>query len=331
MHKFFITGLLAATVLSPVVAEAAPGARGEGRGNVRAEGNFRGQGNLERAPRAERRNAAPPPQQTAPIARPQQSRPVYAPPPASNVARRDGPQGDFNRGDRAPRSQAAPVQQTQNRWQNRDRRPVVTQPTQSTTRGINNRYDRNNDGRLDRTWDRNRDGQVDRRFDRNGNGVVDRNFDRNRNGELDRRYDRNNDNRLDRRYAYNRADRDNRQYYDNRYNRDNRWHSDNRYRWNRDWRNDRRYDWYGYRNQYRNHYRLGRYYAPYRDYSYRRFDIGFYLGSAFLGSNYWINDPYYYRLPAAYDGTRWIRYYDDVLLVDLYTGEVLDVIHNFFW
>ena len=28
---------------------------------------------------------------------------------------------------------------------------------------------------------------------------------------------------------------------------------------------------------------------------------------------------------------RWIRYYDDALLVDTYSGEVVDVIHRFFW
>jgi len=26
-----------------------------------------------------------------------------------------------------------------------------------------------------------------------------------------------------------------------------------------------------------------------------------------------------------------VRYYDDVILVDVYTGEVLDVIYDFFW
>ena len=39
----------------------------------------------------------------------------------------------------------------------------------------------------------------------------------------------------------------------------------------------------------------------------------------------------YYRLPPAYGGTRWIRYFDDALLVDTYSGEVIDVIHDFFW
>jgi len=27
----------------------------------------------------------------------------------------------------------------------------------------------------------------------------------------------------------------------------------------------------------------------------------------------------------------WVRYWDDAVLVDTFTGEVIDVIHNFFW
>ena len=78
-------------------------------------------------------------------------------------------------------------------------------------------------------------------------------------------------------------------------------------------------------------FHVGRYYAPYRNYSYRRLSIGFYLDSLFFGSNYWINDPFYYRLPDVYGPYRWVRYYDDALLVDIYTGEVVDVIYDFFW
>ena len=62
-----------------------------------------------------------------------------------------------------------------------------------------------------------------------------------------------------------------------------------------------------------------------------RFNIGFSLSSLFYSSRYWINDPGYYRLPPAYGGTRWIRYYNDALLVDTYSGEVIDVINDFFW
>jgi Ni/Co efflux regulator RcnB len=100
--------------------------------------------------------------------------------------------------------------------------------------------------------------------------------------------------------------------------------------WNRDWRQDRRYDWQRYRYANRNIYRIGTYYAPFR-HSYSRFSAGYRLGAPFYANRYWIADPWQYRLPAAYAGTRWVRYYDDVLLVDLYTGEVVDVIYDFFW
>ena len=103
-------------------------------------------------------------------------------------------------------------------------------------------------------------------------------------------------------------------------------------RWDRNnWRRDTRYNWSGYRNQHRNLFSAGRYYSPYNNYSYSRLSIGFFLNSGFYGQNYWINDPYQYRLPEIYGPYRWVRYYDDVLLVDIYSGEVVDVIHNFFW
>ena len=102
-------------------------------------------------------------------------------------------------------------------------------------------------------------------------------------------------------------------------------------RWDRSWRNNNRYNWHRYRAQNRRHFSLGRYYAPYRNYSYRRIGIGFTLGSLFFGNRYWINDPWSYRLPEVYGPYKWVRYYDDVLLVDIYSGEVVDVIYDFFW
>jgi Ni/Co efflux regulator RcnB len=151
--------------------------------------------------------------------------------------------------------------------------------------------------RLERREDR-REDRVDRREDR-----VDRREDR-RDWRQDRRQDRRED----------RAER-----------------REDRRDWNRSWRNDRRYDWQRYRFSNRNAFRLGRYYSPYRNHRYSRFSIGLRLGSGFYTDRYWINDPWQYRLPPAYAGTRWVRYYDDVLLVDLFTGEVIDVIHDFFW
>ena len=101
--------------------------------------------------------------------------------------------------------------------------------------------------------------------------------------------------------------------------------------WNSSWRNDNRYDWQRYRYSNRNLFRSGGYYAPYRNYRYNRLSIGIVLDSLFYSNRYWLSDPYQYRLPPAPYGTQWVRYYDDVVLVDIYTGEVLDVIENFFW
>ena len=102
-------------------------------------------------------------------------------------------------------------------------------------------------------------------------------------------------------------------------------------RWDRNWRNDRRYDWRDYRYSNRDLYRWGRYHSPYRNHRYSRISIGFSLGSLFYSDRYWINDPWQYRLPQAYPGTRWSRYYYEVMLVYMYTGEVIDLIYDFFW
>ncbi len=105
---------------------------------------------------------------------------------------------------------------------------------------------------------------------------------------------------------------------------------DGDHRWTGDWRRDRRYDWRGYRTRYGSLYRVGRYYDPY-GWGYRRFSVGLSLWPSYYGSNYWLNDPWQYRLPPAYGPYRWVRYFDDALLVNVYTGTVVDVVHNFFW
>lgn len=121
---------------------------------------------------------------------------------------------------------------------------------------------------------------------------------------------------------YGRPGNDGRYGYAGRYGNDRR----------ANWRSDRRYDWSSYRNQHRDLFRAGRYYPP-RGYraGYRSFGVGFVLDSFLFDRNYWIDDPYSYRLPPAWGPYRWVRYYDDVLLVDINTGEVVDVIRSFFW
>lgn len=118
--------------------------------------------------------------------------------------------------------------------------------------------------------------------------------------------------------------------WDRRWGHHDRWsHYD---RWDRHgWRADRRYDWHRHRSLNRHLFSPGRYYAPGRGYSYNRLRVGLRLGSPFFGSRYAINDPWRYRLPEVYGPYRWVRYYDDVVLVDLRDGEVVDVIYNFFW
>ncbi len=108
--------------------------------------------------------------------------------------------------------------------------------------------------------------------------------------------------------------------------------NDYRRSWNNNWRQDRRYDWNSYRNYNRGAFHLPRYYAPYGgNYGYRRLSIGIRLAAPLFGENYWIDDPYDYRLPAAYGPYRWVRYYGDAILVDVRSGSVVDVIHDIFW
>ena len=95
------------------------------------------------------------------------------------------------------------------------------------------------------------------------------------------------------------------------------------------WRNDNRYNWQGWRNSHHDLFR-GRYNAP-RGFHYRSVYAGFFLEPLFYGSSYWLADPYEYRLPPVQWPLRWVRYYNDAVLVDVTSGEVVDSIPNFFW
>lgn len=198
--------------------------------------------------------------------------------------------------------------------------------------------------------------QVDgRRFDRSDGQRFGRNEEYRSNRDNDHRFDHNN-NRHDNDHHDNDHHDNNRfggnwsrggdghwQRHDSRFgfgfglNRNygygngyNSGHDD--HQWNRDWRSDRRYDWHGYRSSNRNSYHLSPYYDPFGSrYGYQRFSIGIRLNSFFYSDRYWISDPYAYRLPYVDGSYRWVRYYNDVLLVDLRTGYVVDMINDFFW
>jgi Ni/Co efflux regulator RcnB len=102
--------------------------------------------------------------------------------------------------------------------------------------------------------------------------------------------------------------------------------------WNRHWRDDRRFDWGRYRAENRFAFHLPHYRAPYGwGAGYRRFSPGFTLSTVLFEEGFWIDDPYAYRLPPADGPYRWVRYYDDALLVDVRSGYVVDVVYGIFW
>ncbi len=108
-------------------------------------------------------------------------------------------------------------------------------------------------------------------------------------------------------------------------------HNDRTPKWDRNWRNDHRHhDWRNYRNHHRSSFHLGVYLDPF-GWGYQRYNIGWRLWPNYYSSSYWLNDPSMYALPYAPWPYRWVRYYDDAILVDTYTGQVVDVMYDFFW
>lgn len=345
IRNLVLAGLMAASALSTVAHAQDEGRRtwGGTRGGERSQPRGDAgavQGNNGNNWRAREQSAAP--QQ---VQQPQRQ-PRYV----------DRPQS----GD-APRGRSQPSADWQARMQQRQAEQQARQ--QAPAQSAANRQDRRNwrndtvEVRKDRPdmrggvengnadWRARADAQRDAR-----NDGEDRRQDWRRNGRDDNRPIWNRDD--------NRRDRDNRTNADGRdWNRDrDRNRADNRNwsnqrpsygfngrlddrqrwgsqpRWDNNWRQDRRYDWQRYRSQYRNVYHMGRYYAPRGwSYGYRPFSSGWYMDSMFYSDSYWLDDPYEYRLPPAYGSMRWIRYYDDALLVDIRDGYVVDVIRNFFW
>lgn len=89
-----------------------------------------------------------------------------------------------------------------------------------------------------------------------------------------------------------------------------------------------RNDWRGYRDHNRGIYARGNWNAPFR---YTAFRPGIRIAPSYFGSRYYIADPWRYRLPLAGRYQRWVRHYNDVILVDTRRGIVVDVIRNFYW
>ncbi|MBB6123318.1 RcnB family protein [Sphingobium subterraneum] len=96
----------------------------------------------------------------------------------------------------------------------------------------------------------------------------------------------------------------------------------------RDARREVREDWRDYRERNRNVYARGNWRAPWQ---YRQWNAGAQLRPNYYSSRYYVNDWNRYRLAAPGRNLRWVRNYDDVLLVNVRTGRVVEVHRNFFW
>jgi Ni/Co efflux regulator RcnB len=217
-----------------------------------------------------------------------------------------------------------------------------------------NRQDR--DDRSQRDWRGDRDGN------RADNDRGERRNARDPRPNFNSGDSRRDDNRdLNRHYGDDRSQRNWQGDHDSNRNRDYRRDGDDRRsgsdrdrdrNWDRDrdryrWRDDHGRYWYNERGWYDNYradhfrYRDGRYFSR------QRFSIGFYYAPwgyspRFWLQNWWLPVSYYddqyviddfwrFDLYEPPYGCRWIRVGNDALLVDRYTGDVVDVIYDLYW
>ena len=95
-------------------------------------------------------------------------------------------------------------------------------------------------------------------------------------------------------------------------------------------RRELREDWRDYRRNNRQAFRQGRYQGP-RGYRHAPVTIGFRFAPTYYSQRYWISNPWHYRLPRPGYNQRWIRYGNDVILINVRNGRVLQVYRDFFW
>lgn len=136
------------------------------------------------------------------------------------------------------------------------------------------------------------------------------------------RSDRNNDRRDDRHPGWN----------NNGSNNNNGWNNNGR-----DWRPDRnqqrpRFDRRRYGQNYHSQQRYRGYaYRPPSGFYIRSWSYGDLLPRSWWSNQYQLNDWWSYGLPIPPIGYEYVRVGDDVLLVDMYSGRVVQVIRDVFW
>jgi Ni/Co efflux regulator RcnB len=190
-------------------------------------------------------------------------------------------------------------------------------------------HDRGN--RSDRGRDNNHvthQNDNNKRFDRRGDrqrGPVAQNQNRQWQGQRnDNNRWRNNDNRQ-RGPVVN---RDNNNWRPPVTNNNNNWRNQNN-----NWRNQNaRSNWQQYRRNYNSprRFHVGVYHGP-RGYNYRRYSYGQHLPSAYYARPFWLLNAIAYGLFSPPPGLIWVRYGDDALLIDQYTGEIVQVRYDVFY
>ena len=159
----------------------------------------------------------------------------------------------------------------------------------------------------DRTWDHSRDGRDPRdgRWDGRRDDHRDDHRDQHRDDHRDGRWDDHRDGRWD---EHRDDHRDNRHF--------------NPGRWERG-----RYPpvfWSP------NRFHVSPYRAPYGFYA-RAWAFGDFLPRGWYAEPYWIGDFVDYDLPYPPPGFEWVRVGDDALMVDQYTGRIVQVVRGIFW
>jgi Ni/Co efflux regulator RcnB len=97
----------------------------------------------------------------------------------------------------------------------------------------------------------------------------------------------------------------------------------------RDARREYRDDWRDYRRRNPSIYRAGRYMGP-SGYRYRPVNVGYRFQPVYYGQRYWV-DANRYHLPRPAANHRWVRYGNDVVLVDYRSGRVAQIYNGFFF
>ncbi len=102
---------------------------------------------------------------------------------------------------------------------------------------------------------------------------------------------------------------------------------------NNNWRNNNaRANWNHYRRNYNSpkRFRVGAYHGP-RNFHYQRWSYGQRLPTAYYARQFWLFDVIGYGLFSPPPGLVWVRYGDDALLIDQYTGEIVQVRYDVFY